>query len=88
MATCEPYTGPGGTWRPWRLAERLRLECLRGARGKPKWRAGWLSVDDTALATTPVDHVTHIPRRVRSAVRRLDRRPRLGRGFLRDTGLL
>jgi len=44
-------------------------------------------VDDTALANTPVDDVTHIPRRVRSAVRRVHRCPRVGRGFLRYTGL-
>lgn len=47
----------------------------------------WDYLDDTALANTPVDDLKHIPPRVRSALRRLRRCPRVGRGFLKYTGL-
>lgn len=47
----------------------------------------WDHLDDTALANTPFRDLSLIRRRVHAGVARVRRRPSLGRGFLRYTGL-
>jgi len=47
----------------------------------------WDHLDDTVLANTPVDDLTRLRRRVHLGLRHVRRRPSIGRGFLRYTGL-
>lgn len=47
----------------------------------------WDHLDDTALANTPSEQVRAVARRVHAGMARVRRRPELGRGFLRYTGL-
>ena len=47
----------------------------------------WAHLDATALANTAVEDRGRLRRRVRRGVQRLQRRPRVSRGFLRHTGL-
>lgn len=47
----------------------------------------WDYLDDTALANTPMEDLRRLRRRLRSGRERLDRRPAVGRGLLRYTGL-
>lgn len=69
--------------RAWLQIERLPAYAPELNPVEPLWDY----VDDTTLANTPLDDLKHIPRRVRSAVRQLHRCPRMGRGFLKYTGL-
>jgi transposase len=47
----------------------------------------WDYLDDTQLANTPMDDLQLLRRRVRAGTRRVQKRPKTGRGFLRYTGL-
>lgn len=47
----------------------------------------WDHLDDTALANPPVDDLGRLRRRVHTALDHVRRRPALGRGFLKYTGL-
>ncbi len=47
----------------------------------------WDHLDDTALANTPADDLHRLRQSVRRGLRRVRRRPSIGRGFLRYTGL-
>jgi transposase len=47
----------------------------------------WDYLDDTALANTPMENLGRLRQRLRSGLRQLDRRPSVGRGLLRYTGL-
>lgn len=47
----------------------------------------WAHLDATTLANTPVENLDRLQRRVRTGVRRLQRRPCIGRGLLRYSSL-
>jgi transposase len=47
----------------------------------------WDHLDDTALANTPIHDLGRLRRRVHAGVERVRRRPTVGRGFLKYTGL-
>ena len=47
----------------------------------------WDHLDDTVLANTPMEDLRRLSRRVHAGVRRVARRPAVGRGFLTYTGL-
>jgi len=47
----------------------------------------WAHLDATALANTPAEDPQHLRRQVRNGLQRVRRRPHVGRGFLRHTGL-
>ncbi len=47
----------------------------------------WAHLDATTLANTPPDDLRRLRQSVRAGLVRVQRRPALGRGFLRHTGL-
>jgi transposase len=47
----------------------------------------WNHLDATALANTPPEDLRRLRRQVHNGVQRIRRRPQIGRGFLRHTGL-
>ncbi len=83
-------------------AHRSRLVARAVARHRPWLEVAWLPayapelnpleyfwnhLDATALANTPAEDVRRLRRQVHTGAQRVRRRPRLGRGFLRHTGL-
>lgn len=69
--------------RAWLSVEWLPAYACELNPVEPLW--DWL--DDTALANTPMDELTSLRYRAHGAMRRLQRRPQIGRGFLKYTGL-
>jgi hypothetical protein len=69
--------------RHWLRVEWLPAYAPRLNPLEPLW--DWL--DDQALANTPVEDLGKLGRRVRRALGRLERKPTVGRGLLRYTGL-
>lgn len=47
----------------------------------------WAHLDGTALANTPADDLHRLRRQVRHGLQRVRRRPSVGRGILKHTGL-
>lgn len=47
----------------------------------------WDYIDDTSLANTPLDNLEQIRYRVIKCIKKVNRQPKIGRGFLKYTGL-
>ena len=69
--------------RPWLSVEWLPAYAPELNPVEPLWD----HLDDTALANTPWDSLACLRRRIHAGVQRVRRRPVLGRGFLKYTGL-
>jgi transposase len=69
--------------RSWLRVERLPAYAPELNPVEPFWD----HLDDTVLANTPMEELGRLRRRLHAGREQLQRRPRVGRGLLRYTGL-